>query len=133
LSGPLLDRVDLRHTMGAPTRRELRADRSMVESSAVVAERVAAARNRMARRLAGTPWRTNSEVPGWALRRDWPLPWDVVAEAEKELDRGNLTARGVDRVLRVAWTVADLGGLDRPGTPQVAVALQYRGIEQRAA
>jgi magnesium chelatase family protein len=133
LSGPLLDRVDLRHEMSSPTRRELRADRGQAESTAVVAERVLAARDRMVRRLADTPWRSNSEVPGYVLRRDWPLPWDVVAVAEKELDRGALTARGVDRVLRVAWTLADLSGLDRPGGGEMAVALGYRGVEQRAA
>lgn len=133
LSGPLLDRVDLRHQLSAPTRRELRADRGLAESSAVVAARVLAARDRMSTRLAGTPWRTNSEVPGHVLRRDWPLPWDVVAVAEKELDKGALTARGVDRVLRVAWTIADLGGLDQPGGDEVAIALGYRGVEQRAA
>jgi magnesium chelatase family protein len=133
LSGPLLDRVDLRHQMSAPTRRELRADRGQAESSSVVAERVLAARERMTSRLADTPWRANSEVPGYVLRRDWPLPWDVVAVAEKELDKGALTARGVDRVLRVAWTIADLAGLDRPGENEMAVALGYRGVERQAA
>jgi magnesium chelatase family protein len=133
LSGPLLDRVDLQHELGSPTRRELRADRSMVETTTVVAGRVLAARERMAHRLAETPWRTNSEVPGWAMRRHWPLPWDAVAEAERALDRGSITARGVDRVLRVAWTLADLGGRDRPGRDEVALALRYRGVEQEAA
>ena len=105
LSGPLLDRVDLRREMRPATRRELRDDRGLAESTAVVAERVLAARERMTGRLSGTPWRANAEVPGHAMRRDWPLPWDVVAAAERELDHGNLTARGVDRVLRVAWTL----------------------------
>ncbi|MDQ1629100.1 MAG: magnesium chelatase family protein [Actinomycetota bacterium] len=133
LSGPLLDRVDLRHEMGPPTRSELLADQGRAEPSAVVAERVALARERMAARLRDTQWRANSEVPGHVLRRDWPLPWDVVAPAERALDRGELTARGVDRVLRVAWTLADLVGLDRPGTAQVAAALRYRGVRDRAA
>jgi magnesium chelatase family protein len=105
LSGPLLDRVDLRREMRPATRRELRADRGLAETTAVVAARVLAARERMTGRLSNTPWRANAEVPGHAMRRDWPLPWDVVAAAERELDRGNLTARGVDRVLRVAWTL----------------------------
>jgi magnesium chelatase family protein len=133
LSGPLLDRVDLRREMRPATRRELRADRGLAESTAVVAERVLAARERMTGRLAGTPWLANAEVPGHAMRRDWPLPWDVVAAAERELDRGNLTARGVDRVLRVAWTIADLAGRDGPGADEVAMALRYRGVERTAA
>jgi len=133
LSGPLLDRVDLRREMRPATRRELRADRGMAETTAVVAARVLAARERMTSRLSGTPWRANAEVPGHAMRRDWPLPWDVVAAAERELDRGNLTARGVDRVLRVAWTIADLAGRDQPGSDEVAMALRYRGVERSAA
>ena len=133
LSGPLLDRVDLRREMRPATRRELRDDRGLAESTAVVAERVLAARERMTGRLSGTPWRANAEVPGHAMRRDWPLPWDVVAAAERELDRGNLTARGVDRVLRVAWTIADLAGRDQPGSDEVAMALRYRGVERTAA
>ena len=133
LSGPLLDRVDLRREMRPATRRELRDDRGLAESTAVVAERVLAARERMTGRLSGTPWRANAEVPGHAMRRDWPLPWDVVAAAERELDRGNLTARGVDRVLRVAWTIADLAGRDQPGSDEVAMALLYRGVERTAA
>jgi magnesium chelatase family protein len=133
LSGPLLDRVDLRREMRAATRRELRDDRGLAESSAVVAQRVLAARDRMTVRLSGTRWRANAEIPGHAMRRDWPLPWDVVAAAERELDRGNLTARGVDRVLRVAWTIADLAGRDQPGSDEVAIALRYRGVERVAA
>lgn len=133
LSGPLLDRVDLHREIRAATRREMRADRDLAETSATVAARVLDARERMRARLHETPWRTNGEVPGWALRRDWPLAWDVVAPAERELDRGNLTARGVDRVLRVAWTLADLAGLDRPSRGEVATALFYRGVERTAA
>ena len=47
-------------------------------------------------------------------------------EAERDLERGLLTARGLDRVLRVAWTVADLAGHDRPDATDVALALQLR-------
>jgi magnesium chelatase family protein len=67
------------------------------------------------------------------LRRHWQLPWEVVAPAEQEMDRGVITARGVDRVLRVAWTLADLAGRDRPDTADVRVALDYRGVEPSAA
>ncbi len=133
LSGPLLDRVDLSLQMLAATRAELRDDSAYVEDTATVAARVAAARDRMAARLAATPWRVNAEVPGHVLRRDWPLPWSVVAAAEQELDRGGLTARGVDRVLRVAWTLADLAGRERPDAGDVHVALQFRGVRRLAA
>jgi len=133
LSGPLLDRVDLRIEMRAASRADLHGDPAGAEGTAAVAARVLAARERMAARLAGTPWRVNAEVPGHVLRREWRLPWDVVAEAEQLLDRGALTARGVDRVVRVAWTLADLAGRDRPDAADVRVALDSRGSTRRAA
>ncbi|CAM5260688.1 YifB family Mg chelatase-like AAA ATPase [Streptomyces fumanus] len=126
LSGPLLDRVDLRVEVDRVTRAELAACGTPGESSATVADRVRAARERTAARLAGTPWRTNGEVPGRELRNRWhPVP-GALDEAERGLERGALTARGLDRVLRVAWTVADLAGHDRPGAGDVALALQLR-------
>ncbi|WP_045876098.1 YifB family Mg chelatase-like AAA ATPase [Pseudofrankia sp. DC12] len=126
LSGPLLDRIDLQVEIGAPTRAELRADAGAAESSAVVAARVAVARAAMASRLRDTPWRTNAEVPGAVLRRRWPLPASVTFAADRAFETGALTARGLDRVLRVAWTLADLEGLDRPGPAELGLALDLR-------
>jgi magnesium chelatase family protein len=133
LSGPLLDRVDLRLELLAATRAQLRDDADQAEGTDAVAARVRAARDRAARRLRDTGWRVNAEVPGHVLRRQWRLPWAVVAEAERQLERGLLTARGVDRVLRVAWTLADLGGRDRPDAADVQVALTYRAGDLRRA
>ncbi|OHV38163.1 MULTISPECIES: YifB family Mg chelatase-like AAA ATPase [Pseudofrankia] len=126
LSGPLLDRIDLQIELGAPSRAELRADAGSAESTAVVAERVTSARAAMATRLRATPWRTNAEVPGAMLRRDWPLPPSVTFAADRAYETGSLTARGLDRVLRVAWTLADLRGLDRPGATELGLALSLR-------
>ncbi|GAA3295508.1 hypothetical protein GCM10020295_22890 [Streptomyces cinereospinus] len=126
LSGPLLDRVDLRVEVDRVTRAELTDRGARGESTAAVAERVRAARERAAARLAGTPWRTNSEVPGRELRGRWYAAAGAMDEAERGLERGVLTARGLDRVLRVAWTVADLTGHDRPDATDVALALQLR-------
>ncbi|GGT01345.1 MULTISPECIES: YifB family Mg chelatase-like AAA ATPase [Streptomyces] len=126
LSGPLLDRVDLRVEVDRVTRTELAACGTPGESTATVADRVRAARERAAARLAGTPWRTNSEIPGRELRSRWYAVPGALDEAERSLDRGALTARGLDRVLRVAWTVADLTGHDRPDAGDVALALHLR-------
>lgn len=125
LSGPLLDRVDLRVEVDRVTRAQLTAG-ARGEATAAVADRVRAARGRAAERLAGTPWRTNSEVPGRELRSRWHAMPGAMDEAERNLERGVLTARGLDRVLRVAWTVADLVGHDRPDATDVALALQLR-------
>ncbi|MDH6548404.1 YifB family Mg chelatase-like AAA ATPase [Streptomyces sp. SAI-041] len=126
LSGPLLDRVDLRVQVDRVTRDQLAGRGARGESTAVVADRVRAARERAATRFDGTPWRTNSEVPGRELRSRWHAVSGAMDEAERNLERGVLTARGLDRVLRVAWTVADLVGHDRPDATDVALALQLR-------
>ncbi|KOU76784.1 hypothetical protein ADK57_04565 [Streptomyces sp. MMG1533] len=112
--------------MDRVTRAQLTQRGAPGESTATVADRVREARERAGARLAGTPWRTNSEVPGRELRSRWHAVSGAMDDAERNLERGVLTARGIDRVLRVAWTVADLVGHDRPDATDVALALQLR-------
>jgi magnesium chelatase family protein len=96
-------------------------------SSAEVAERVARARDAATARWASGGWRLNAEVPGPHLRRTpWRLPAADTAGLRRALDRGLLSARGFDRVLRLAWTVSDLDGRDRPGRNEVDEAIQLR-------
>ncbi|GAB3150011.1 YifB family Mg chelatase-like AAA ATPase [Microbispora hainanensis] len=123
LSGPLLDRVDVKVKIGRATRAELLADRHFVETSATVAERVRLARERAAKRLAGTPWRTNAEVSSSALHRDFRLSGAAMAPLHRGLDVGTLSARGLDRVLRISWTLADLSCKDRPDQAETSAAL----------
>jgi len=113
ISGPLLDRVDVKIELEPVGRKELLSDRNFSESSLTVARRVAQARERAAHRLEGTPWRLNGEVPGSVLRRTWPPAPGSLAVLERSLERGLITARGVVKIVRVAWTLADLAG--RPG------------------
>lgn len=123
LSGPLLDRVDLRVAL-----RPLLAmdrDEAEPESTAVVRQRVTAARQAARRRWAEYGWATNAEVPGPALRR-FRLPRAVMSPIEASLRAGALTARGADRCVRVAWTVADLAGRDRPNAEDVGAALTFK-------
>ena len=126
LSGPLLDRVDLQVQVPAVTRSSLAGLAG--ESSAAVAARVRAARQAQAERWSGTPWRLNSQVPGVD-----PAPRPVAAAAgghdvdiDRALERGQLTLRGYDRVLRVAWTLADLGGRATPTRDDLGTALSLR-------
>ena len=126
LSGPLLDRVDLRVELGAPSRSELLADLGVAEPTQLVAARVAEARDRARRALADSGYQTRAGMPGVQLRRHWrPEPRALVL-VEVALARGRLTARGADRVLRVAWTLADLAGRGRPGVAEVGEALALR-------
>ncbi len=127
LSGPLLDRVDLQIGLHPVTAAQLAQDGTAVEGSAAVAARVAAARQAARERWADDGWRTNAEVPGPQLRRPpWRLPAEVIAPLHRAVDRGALSARGFDRVLRVAWTIADLDGRDRPDRPDVEEAQAMR-------
>lgn len=133
LSGPLLDRVDLRVGVQPVSRSELLASRGGAEDTATVAARVLQARERAAARYRDTPWATNSEVPGHELRTRWPVTPGALGRAEEDMERGLLTARGLDRVLRVAWTVADLAGNDRPTAADVDAALELRTGVRRGA
>jgi magnesium chelatase family protein len=127
LSGPLLDRVDIQVEMMPVTAAHLLHDAGRSEPSAVVAERVAKARAAAAARWAEHGWQTNAEVPGPVLRRrPWRLTRSSTVELAGYVDRGTLSARGYDRVLRIAWTVADLDGRSHPDAGDVAEALSMR-------
>ncbi|MFC5834629.1 YifB family Mg chelatase-like AAA ATPase [Nonomuraea insulae] len=106
LSGPLLDRIDMKVPVARSSRRELLADRQFVETSKTVAERVLVARERAAKRLAGTQWRSNAEIPSSVLHADYRPPAEAMRPLTSCLDSGSLTARGLDRVVRVACAVA---------------------------
>jgi magnesium chelatase family protein len=123
LSGPLLDRVDVKITLEPVNRREMLYDRKHAEPSAVVARRVAAARDRAARRLAGTPWRLNAEIPGAELRRAFPPGQGALKSLDRAMELGQVSARGADKIVRVAWSVADLAGKPCPGAGEIDVAI----------
>jgi magnesium chelatase family protein len=126
LSGPLLDRVDLRVTVDPVDRCELITPSGSAESTATIAARVQEARARAAARYAGLPWRLNAEVPGHELRTRWAPSGAALHPAERDMERGLLSARGLDRVLRVSWTLADLAGRPYPDAEDVRLALQLR-------
>ncbi len=80
------------------------------------------ARARQAARYAGESWRLNSQAPGPLLRERWPLPDEAQRLVDDHVYAGRLTQRGATRVHRLAWTVADLQGVDPPGHEQVDAA-----------
>ncbi len=124
LSGPLLDRLDL-HVEVLPVKRGFD---NPGESTAAVAARVYAARQRAAKRLREFGWAVNAQVSGRWLRRHTDST--AAAPVLRALDHGVLTARGVDRTLRVAWTLADLAQRDTPSSDDVsrAMVLRSRGV-----
>ena len=123
LSGPLLDRVDVKVEFLPVSRGELLSDATFAESSAIVAARVELARSRAAARLRDTPWRLNAEVPGSQLRLHYAPAPGALVPLERAMDLGQISARGVHRVIRVAWTLADLAGVPRPTADQTGMAL----------
>lgn len=125
LSGPLHDRIDLTVMLSTVSRTVL--DEGVTgESTAVVADRVAEARLRARTRYADTPWSTNGEVPGPILRRRWRVPSSALLPVHEAIARHRLSTRGIDRVLKIAWTLADLAGRAVPGHDEIAEALALR-------
>jgi len=129
LSGPLLDRVDLQVGVLPVTRAQMH-DGEIRESSAVVAARVEGARAAQAERWRQRSWRLNAHAPGQVLRSaPFRLGHAVTADLDRAFERGVVSMRGYDRVLRTAWTVADLSGRTSPGADDVgrAASLRHRG------
>ncbi|HTF12849.1 MAG TPA: YifB family Mg chelatase-like AAA ATPase [Asanoa sp.] len=127
LSGPLLDRIDVQIELMPVTAADLFTPSRAGEPSADVAERVAKARAAAWARWSVDGWRVNAEVPGPQLRQPpWRLPLRDTQALRNRLDSGGLSARGFDRVLRLAWSIADLDGRDRPMADDVGEALALR-------
>jgi magnesium chelatase family protein len=126
ITGPVQDRIDIvRHVVPlAVTHRPVPGE--PVEDSAVVRERVTAARGRQRERYEGREWRLNAHVPGAALLAEWPLPAAARLKLDEALCRGRLSRRGSVRVHRLAWTVADLRGADAPADADLETALRLR-------
>lgn len=122
LSGPLLDRFDLRVTVERVQADDLLSD-FKAESTLQIAERVALARRRALDR-AGVP---NAELPGSELDEHAPLTKGASKLLRHRIDRGTLTGRGLHRIRRVALTLADLLGEDGPlDEGHIAAALSLR-------
>jgi len=127
ISGPLLDRIDLQVEVPRVALAELGETAPSGESSAVVRERVVAARSRQMQR-AGKP---NAMLGSRELRRDGALSVRDRALLERALDKLGLSARAYHRILRVARTIADLDDSDMIATPHLMEAIQYRRLAVR--
>jgi magnesium chelatase family protein len=143
LSGPLLDRVDIRLTVRRLGLAALRAAADVGETTGRFAEandaaarprnsselrdRVILARAVAAERLAETPWTRNADVPGsWLRAHGRRLPSTATTAIDRALERGVLTMRGYDRTLRLAWTLADLDTAAAPTSHHLGAALYLR-------
>jgi magnesium chelatase family protein len=125
LSGPLLDRIDLRLRVPRLSRQEL-LGAGQGEESHVVRERVQAARERQRDRYASMGVACNAHLSGPLARRQTRLTADAEELLASAVETLALTGRGFDRALKVSRTVADLAGAERVGVEHLAEALSYR-------
>ena len=126
ISGPLMDRFDIRIEVPPVTITEL-SDAPAGESSATIAARVAEARSRQTNRYVDHPnVRVNADVEGDLLQQVCKLDSEADAILTKATQRYRLSARGYHRVLRVARTIADLAGRDAISAGNIAEAIGYR-------
>jgi magnesium chelatase family protein len=130
LSGPLLDRIDLHVELPALSGQVFESD-ARGDDSATVRARVAEARARQLRRLAASGARLNVELTSRQLRRFGTVTADGQRLLTAAMTRLGLSARGHDRALKVARTIADLAGSEVVGAEHCAEALQYRGLDRR--
>jgi magnesium chelatase family protein len=126
LSGPLMDRIDLRVNIDPVGRVEL-SSQELGEPSHVIRERVIEARGRASARFKDESWKLNAEIPSRALRSTYSPDRAAMNFLHDELDQERITARGLHKVIRVAWTLTDLGGRERPNVDDVKNAYQLRG------
>lgn len=125
ISAPLLDRVDIQLQVERVTLAEF-GQTGAGETTHAIAARVRDARRRQRERLTPFGLETNSMVPGHVLRGELRLPPSATRILDRSLERGVLTARGYDRVLRLAWTIADLSPREQPDLNDVGQALGLR-------
>ena len=129
ISGPLLDRLDIRLLLERPDRTALTGGSTV--DTASLRERTVAARARSERRWRGHPWRFNAQVPGRYLRERTGLARADARALEQATESGHISLRGVDRILRLAWSVADWENHQVPQSDDLARAFELRGQEER--
>jgi len=126
LSGPLMDRIDMRVHVD-PVGRVDMARTELGESSADIRKRVIAARTVAAKRFTDYTWTLNSQIPSRALRTVFQPQRDAMNFLHDELDKEHITARGLHKIIRVAWTLADIHENRIPTLDDVQEAHSLRG------
>jgi len=130
ISGPLLDRIDMHVEVPALTFEEM-STQERGESSAVIRERVMRAREFAAERFAGRTPVPNGNLAPAEIREMCVLDDAGQMIMRRAMEKMGLSARGYDRILRVARTIADLAGSEAIAAPHVAEAVQLRALDRK--
>ncbi len=132
ISGPVLDRFDIQIELPALSYEELSANGGQEERSETIRARVSAARERAARRMKDAPGiYCNAQLDSASLRTYCRLNPAADKLLHAAYDRMGLSARGYDRILRVARTIADLDGTEEIDAKHIAEAIQYRSLDKK--
>jgi magnesium chelatase family protein len=130
LSGPLLDRIDIHLEVPRLAEEELLNHKPSGSSSADIRQRVAQARQMQVERYAGLGMYTNAEMTPPQIRQFCALDKPSTELLRRAIQKMNLSARTVDRLLRLARTIADLASHPELTAKDVAEALQYRAFDR---
>ncbi|MBQ7347423.1 MAG: YifB family Mg chelatase-like AAA ATPase [Clostridia bacterium] len=133
ISGPMLDRMDIQIELPSLSYEEISAPDTSSQKSEVIRARVTAAREFARRRMQGSEKTVfcNAQLDAAGIHEFCTLDTDATALLRAAYDRMGLSARGYDRVLRVARTIADLASSDLIKAPHVAEAIQLRSLDRK--
>jgi len=131
ISGPLLDRIDLHVEVPIVDFRELSSDTNTGEKSSSVRDRVAAARHIQRERFKKVSTSTNSTMGSRLVRQHCKLDKESSGYLEHAMEQMNFSARAHDRILKVARTLADLGGAPDIRPNDILEAIQYRALDRK--
>lgn len=132
ISGPMLDRIDIQIELPSLSYEELTGGSGREESSAAIRERVTGARKLVAERMrddAGVY--CNAQMGSSAIRKYCTMDDAAQVILRSAYERMGMSARGYDRILRVARTIADLDHADMIGAKHIAEAIQYRSLDKK--
>jgi magnesium chelatase family protein len=129
ISGPLLDRIDIQLEVPEVKFRDI-VSREPAESSAAIRARVTAARARQLARFKGRKTYANAQMGPRDIKRHCAIPAEAERLLETAVTRLGFSARGYDRVLKVARTISDLEGTEGIAAAHVSEAIQYRLMDR---
>lgn len=130
VSGPLLDRMDIQIEVPALNFREL-GESAPAESSAAIRERVCRAREKAKRRFAEENISSNAAMTTKEIRKYCVITDAASLILKKAFEVTGMSARGYDRILRVARTIADLDGSEDISAEHVAEAIRFRSLDKK--